>query len=188
MRGRLGHRSAGAVAISFALFTLVLSALVPSASAAGSRTPGQRRGAATRRADFNGDGFTDLAVGGPNAGTDHVGAVTIVLGGPNGLRDANIDTLSPQDGAADDAFGQSMATADFDGDGFADLAVGIPFREVGGVMDAGQVDLLFGNGDGILGVRHRIFTENTPGVPGDPAPTDWFGVSGSGSGRSPTIV
>ena len=38
-----------------------------------------------KRADFNGDGFTDLAVGAPNAGPDQRGVVTIGFGSATGI-------------------------------------------------------------------------------------------------------
>jgi hypothetical protein len=38
--------------------------------------------------------------------------------------------------------------ADFDDDGFADLAIGIPFEDVGGIAEAGAVNVLYGTAVG----------------------------------------
>ena len=41
-------------------------------------------------------------------------------------------------------FGRALAAGDFDGDGFADLAVGSPFETVQGLDDAGAATVLRG--------------------------------------------
>ena len=97
--------------------------------------------APAKRADFNGDGFTDLAVGAPNF-DGGVGAVTIAFGSPHGITANGMDTLSPQTGGPNQAFGTSLASADFNRDGFADLAVGIPHKTVHGQDSSGQVVLV----------------------------------------------
>ncbi|MCZ7685884.1 MAG: integrin alpha [Sandaracinaceae bacterium] len=43
-----------------------------------------------------------------------------------------------------DRFGESMAIADFNGDGYPDLAVGAPGEDVGGNADAGAVYVYLG--------------------------------------------
>ncbi|HYY11806.1 MAG TPA: hypothetical protein VE781_12775 [Kineosporiaceae bacterium] len=70
------------------------------------------------------------------------------------------------------------ARADFDGDGLADLAVGIPGRDVGGVIDAGAVVVFWGSLDG-LGKGHAatVIDETLPGLPRPPAAGDLFGTS-----------
>jgi hypothetical protein len=55
---------------------------------------------------------------------------------------------------------------DFDGDGFADLAVGVPDEDVGNAVDAGAVNILYGSEDGLTVARNRFFTQATWGVPG----------------------
>ena len=92
------------------------------------------------RADFDGDGFADLAVGVPGEDVGTVadaGAVNVIYGGPTGLTAAG-NQLWTQDSEGikgtqepGDEFGFSLAAADFDRDGFADLAVGVPGEDVG---------------------------------------------------------
>ena len=39
--------------------------------------------------------------------------------------------------------------ADFNGDGFDDLAIGVPWEDVGGVENAGAVNVLYGSSGGL---------------------------------------
>ena len=39
--------------------------------------------------------------------------------------------------------------SDFNNDGFADLAVGVPYEDVGAVIDAGAVNVLYGSAEGL---------------------------------------
>ena len=78
--------------------------------------------------DINGDGHLDLVVGAPY-GRSGYGRVGVFLGSTEGfegtknLDDAPIDLVGPEYGAT---FGYSVAIADLDGDGKAELAIGAP--------------------------------------------------------------
>ena len=90
------------------------------------------------RGDFNGDGLDDVAIGAP--GDDpgvgrQSGAVYVYHGSRWGLWPAGRLTQA-QAGAVDesgDEFGAALTAADLDGDGFDDLAVGVPGERVGSV-------------------------------------------------------
>jgi len=107
-------------------------------------------GKALASGDFNGDGRDDLAIGVP--GENDTGAVQIVFGGPGGL-DASQNVIyfeSDLGGTSEsgDTFGAAVAAGDFDGDGFADLAVGVPLEDIGSGaderLDTGAVYVLYG--------------------------------------------
>lgn len=86
-------------------------------------------GAAVASADFNRDGYADLAIGAPGEkiGNDPGGAVTILYGSRTGLRGKGSVRLSQPKGtttSSGSVGGDSVAAADFTGDGWPDLAVG----------------------------------------------------------------
>jgi FG-GAP repeat len=49
-------------------------------------------------------------------------------------------------GLESDLFGLALAVGDFNGDGADDLAIGVPFEDVGSVEAAGAVNILYGGG------------------------------------------
>src|SRR5262249_22043860 len=89
--------------------------------------------------DFNGDGFDDLAIGVPGekiGSTEQAGAVIVLYGASSGLTSSGAQIF--RQGAAgvpgtpetSDHFGASVAAGDLDGDGYADLAIGVPGEDV----------------------------------------------------------
>lgn len=106
--------------------------------------------------DFNGDGIDDLAIGIPgdsDIDEPDSGAVSILFGNPIGLIGAGAQFLHQNIlaiGAVeeDDGFGQSLATGDFDGDGFDDIAVGVPGEDIGAFTGCGMVDVFYGGPNG----------------------------------------
>jgi hypothetical protein len=67
--------------------------------------------------------------------------------------------------------------ADFDNDGFADLAVGVPTEDVGTVFDAGAVNVLYGGVDGLSGAGSQHFTQDSPELPDTAEDSDLFGAA-----------
>ncbi|MFE3432796.1 trypsin-like serine protease [Streptomyces sp. NPDC059171] len=120
-----------------------------------------------RITDFNGDGVEDIAIGDPKAtvgGHVAAGLVRIVHGGGKGTAEINQDLDWVPGGAEDgDWFGESLATVDYNEDGYTDLVVGIPAEDVGSEGNAGFVDVLYG-GSGGLGTGTQKYTHLEQGV------------------------
>ncbi|MET8023385.1 FG-GAP-like repeat-containing protein [Streptomyces avermitilis] len=76
-----------------------------------------------------------------------------------------------------DQFGYSLAAGDVTGDGYPDIAVGVPGEDIGSIREAGSVVLLKGGASGLTGTGAQAFTQSTSGVPGVSEKGDFFGAS-----------
>ncbi|WP_405734072.1 VCBS repeat-containing protein [Streptomyces sp. NBC_00028] len=106
--------------------------------------------------DFDKNGYGDIAVGLPD-NNDGKGIVSVWRGtssGPSGSMTYNQASSgvsgSPEAG---DNFGYSVSAGDTNGDGYADLAVGVPFEDVDGKEDQGGVTVFRGGSGGLTGTR-----------------------------------
>jgi hypothetical protein len=148
-----------------------------------------RFGTSLAAGDFDRDGFADLAVGIPLKdfpGADSAGAVEIFHGAGIGLHADSTDDILDQDtvNIADDpelndTFGTSLAAGDFDGDGYADLAIGVPSEDLGSgivITNAGLVHVLYGSSDGLSGTGSQVWTQDS-GIEGFAESNDFFGQS-----------
>jgi hypothetical protein len=145
--------------------------------------PGSSGGAA--RADYNGDGFTDLAIGTPFEDVGSVanaGIVQVLYGSATGFSptrsigieagDAHVPNMSV---TAGDLFGYAVAGGDFDGNGYSDLAIGIPGSDIA-ATDGGAVAVLYGSAAGLGGFGHiLVLTEQNVGWAAHAG--DMFGTS-----------
>ncbi len=107
--------------------------------------------------DMNGDGRSELLVGGPNVDQDNgntfnTGAAWLFAGGSAGTVTTQ-DALARIEGAAEgDYLGQAVAPAgDVDGDGVADLLIAAPGTDAGG-GDAGRIGLFLGPVSGVRAI------------------------------------
>jgi len=116
-------------------------------------------------ADFDGDGYDDLAIGVPGDDIEASeaidgGGVIVLYGGPNGLHTGGAvyfhqDSHDGISGVAEsgDGFGWSLAAGDFDDDGHADLAIGVPGEDLlttdDYVESAGMVCIVYGSAAGL---------------------------------------
>ncbi|MEV8566660.1 FG-GAP-like repeat-containing protein [Streptomyces sp. NPDC051322] len=100
--------------------------------------------------DYNGDGLTDLVTGTPKTSSGS-GSLTVVPGGANTPATAAKRILTqsssgvPGGSEAGDGFGAATAWGDVNGDGVADLAIGVPGEDdTSGHADGGAVTVMYG--------------------------------------------
>ncbi|MFE2302564.1 FG-GAP-like repeat-containing protein [Streptomyces sp. NPDC059445] len=151
---RLSVAAAAAVALSATgAAPVVASPDNASASAGTAAVPG------SVRADFDGDGYLDVAIGAPGGtvnGRAGAGYFTVVYGmgqGPDGVKRQVISQNRygiPGTAEAGDRFGSDLTAADLDGDGYTDLVVGSPGEDVGSARDVGRQTVLWGSVGGLI--------------------------------------
>ncbi|GGZ25397.1 hypothetical protein GCM10010387_18660 [Streptomyces inusitatus] len=66
---------------------------------------------------------------------------------------------------------------DFNGDGYADLAVGSPQGSVGQEGAAGYVSVVYGSKSGLNTASKQLLHQGAEGVPGTPQANDYFGTA-----------
>jgi hypothetical protein len=162
---------------------------------------GDEFGATLAVGDFDGDGDDDLAVGAPGEAigdTDGAGAIIVIDGTPSGLDPTQSQFWDGQGSeglrlgagsSENDESGRALAAADFDGDGYADLAVGIPGQNVAStnststpIRGTGMVVILHGHSSGLIDTRNQYWDQNGSRDPannlrGGCEPRDHFGAS-----------
>jgi hypothetical protein len=116
--------------------------------------------------DYNGDGYTDLTIGVPEevvGDIPYAGVVQVLYGSANGTTAAG-DQVWTQDSPGvigitelGDHFGREVESADFNRDGYADMAVGV-FGEDVDATHHGAVNVLYGSAAGLTSTGDRRFT------------------------------
>ena len=139
--------------------------------------------------DFDGDGRDDLAIGAPFERVipfDEAGTVTVIYGTEDGLDGSlaelwTYESATPHFANTSARFGRALASADFDGDGFDDLAVGIPGLDIDETfgdfqVGAGALLVLYGTASGLSDAGAEVRSLDSTGVPGSPEESDYFGT------------
>jgi serine protease len=145
------------------------------AGVASAAEPGDQLGYSLACGDINGDGYDDALVGSPGESKDsktRSGAVHVFYGSPAGISGADDTHISQATGSvpgsaeAFDEFGSAVALGDFNGDGFADAAIGSPGEGLLKRRSAGMVTILFGSAQGLDLSGGMVIHQNKVGVPG----------------------
>ena len=157
--------------------------------------------ASTGECDVDGDGRADLAIGVPYEDLGDAvdaGGVHVLHGDAGARLQPRGDDLWHQDDAgiggvagAMDGLGTAVTCGDFDGDGFSDIAAGVPGEVVEGDR-SGAVQVLYG-GRGGIARRDDLWHQADDGVKGAAENGDRFGASLAagdfdGDGRDDLVV
>lgn len=143
-------------------------------------------GYALAAGDFDDDGDDELVIACPgdsNHGADHGGEV-LVFDKVSGVWTLHSSWYQggpiPVANEPFDQTGQSLAVGDFDGDGYADLAIGVPSENIDPplptALDAGAVAIVYGGPDGLTSTGVQFFHEEMGGLGGAQA-NSRFGFS-----------
>jgi hypothetical protein len=142
-----------------------------------------RFGQSLAAGDFDGNGHDDLAIGVPEEDVDtavDAGAVNVLYGDWMGLTGETSQfwhqNIMYETAEADDGFGRALAAGDFNGDGRGDLAIGVPYEDVGSTGNAGGVHVVYGSGSG-LSRGLQFWHQDSPGVMGTADVDDGFGIT-----------
>ncbi|MBC9714647.1 FG-GAP repeat protein [Streptomyces sp. TRM66268-LWL] len=146
---------------------------------------GQVGGSSLALADFDKDGYGDLAVGRGLENTDSGrGSVIVHYGGSAGINTARTPVKFTQDSAGvpggsenNDHFGANLTAGDVNGDGYADLAIAAPGEALGTKTYAGTVTVLRGRAGGLSGTGAVAFHQDSSGVTGAAEKDDHFGLN-----------
>lgn len=140
---------------------------LPAAHAAADTQPA----AAELQDDFNGDGYSDLAVAAPEATVDgktRAGYVAVLYGSANGLKTSSKQVISQNTAGVTDSaetgdlFGSAVSSADLDRDGYTDLIVGVTGEDsVEGGAETGLVQVVWGGASGLSGGAPLAYGHNT---------------------------
>jgi hypothetical protein len=137
---------------------------------------GDEFGNALAIADFGGTARGDLAIGssGHDVGTiPDAGQAFVLYGTVDGLAPGGAQVWTEavtqnQNGPFhDDLFGSDLTAGDYDGNGIADLTVGVVLDDVGSIVNAGGIVAIYGRAGGLDGAGAQHWDEGT-GMPLNP--------------------
>lgn len=135
-------------------------------------------GHAIAHGDFNKDGYPDVVLGVPgmDTGATNAGGFEVFLGHEEGFTACG--GMNQSGAGAVEAFdnaGRALATGDFDGDGYDDLAVGVPYEDHDSqsASNAGAISIYMGTDEGLSPDRSVLQTD----IGWASEPSDMFGAA-----------
>ncbi|MFF3469283.1 FG-GAP and VCBS repeat-containing protein [Streptomyces sp. NPDC002619] len=150
-----------------------------------------RGGPVVASGDINRDGYDDLVTGEPHSPDDGGESMT---GGMVGVYYGSADGPAGQEGPGTppvwwtqnsagvpgaseqgDGFGTDLSVGDSNGDGYADVAIGVAGEDIGAVANAGAVTVLRGSVKGMTSTGALSVSQGTANVPGAVEKGDKFG-------------
>ena len=143
-------------------------------------------GLALAAGDLDGDGYDDLAVSAAweeIQSADQGGVVHILYGGSGGLSATDNQLWwqgsngLPEAAEDFDLFGFKLSSADFDGDGYGDLAIAASGEDYNDVEDAGVVIVMYGASSGLSASGSQLWHQDVPGVEDEAEQFDRLGRS-----------
>ncbi|GAA0913248.1 esterase [Streptomyces thermoalcalitolerans] len=150
-----------------------------------------RGGPVVASGDINRDGYDDLVTGEPHSPDDGGenmtgGVVGVYYGsadGPAGREGPGTPPVwwtqnsagVPGTNEQGDGFGTDLSVGDSNGDGYADVAIGVAGEDIGTVTDAGAVTVLRGSAKGLTSTGALSVHQGTKNVPGTVEKGDKFG-------------
>lgn len=168
-----------------------------------------RGGPVVASGDINRDGYDDLVTGEPHSPDDGGenmtgGMVGVYYGsadGPAGREGPGTPPVwwtqnsagVPGTNERGDGFGTDLSVGDSNGDGYADVAIGVAGEDIGAVADAGAVTVLRGSAKGLTSTGALSVHQGTKNVPGTVEKGDKFGgqvsfTDPNGDGRFGLLV
>jgi hypothetical protein len=180
---RIGAGAVGAVNIIYGslLFTGLSSLnnqFITRSSLGSTSTNGDQFGYSLAAGYFNGDNFSDLAIGTPTASVNNVkgaGLVQIVYGASTGLTSTGTFALTEATPKAGYNYGASITSGDYNGDGFIDISVGIPHEAFGTLLNVGAVQTDYGSTTGIWRKNQQLWRYGLLGLQGTATAGSGFG-------------
>ena len=70
---------------------------------------------------------------------------------------------------------ESRVAGDFNGDGHDDLAVGVPFEDLGSILNAGAVNAIYGSAKRLRPDGNQFWHQDSPGIADVAEDGDLFG-------------